>query len=216
MTYPSDSHATPGSGWAELVDFARRHSPYYRRLYEQAPERPAYLHDLPMVDPDDFWAAHRRGNSELLTGPHRDGMVFRSGGTTVLPKTTPHTREELRATIACTAASMTRAGLRPGDRVANLLSVGGMYLSFLHVTYSLRECPTPLVELPIASHTDLDSIARILREQAPTVICATTTPRTNSSSAWPRRSPTPPPAPSPCTSTCKPATSRTATSSPVA
>ncbi len=48
-----------------------------------------------------------------------------------------------------------------------------MYLSFLHVTYSLRECPVPVVELPIAGHTDLDNIARILREQTPSVIFAT-------------------------------------------
>ncbi|WP_370418862.1 phenylacetate--CoA ligase family protein [Streptomyces sp. QH1-20] len=169
----SDSRAEPGSGWAELAGFARRYSPYYRRLYERAPERPAYLQDLPMVDPDDFWAAHRREGNEILSGPHHDGMVFRSGGTTGLPKTTLYTREELRATIACTAASMIIAGLRPGDRVANLLSAGDMYLSFLHVTYSLRECPVPVVELPIAAHTDLDNIARILREQTPGVIFAT-------------------------------------------
>ncbi|WP_399919901.1 phenylacetate--CoA ligase family protein [Streptomyces kanamyceticus] len=173
MTSTHDVHVSLGSDWAELAAFARRNSVYYRRLYEQAPIHPAYLHELPVVDPEDFWAAHQRGNNELLTGPHRDGMVFRSGGTTGLPKTTPHTREELRATIACTAASLIIAGLRAGDRVANLLSAGSMYLSFLHVTYSLRETPVPLVELPIASHTDLDSIARILQEQAPTVICAT-------------------------------------------
>ncbi|MGH3772144.1 MAG: phenylacetate--CoA ligase family protein [Pseudonocardiaceae bacterium] len=162
-----------GSGWAELAEFARRRSPYYARLYQQVPSRPRYLYDLPMVDQNDFWAAHRRDGNQILTGPHIDGTVFTSGGTTGQPKTTLYAREELRATIACTASSMITAGLQPGDRVANLLSVGDMYLSFIHVTYSLRECPVPVVELPIASHTDQDRTTQILLEQAPTVIVAT-------------------------------------------
>lgn len=169
----ASASADPASDWAALVEFARRCSPYYRRLYQGVPARPRALHELPVIDREDFWEAHRRAGSEVLTVPHLDGTVVESGGTTGKSKPSCYTRDEMRAITGCVSENMIAAGLRAGDRVANLLVAGYMAASYHHITHALRACTLPVVELPIASHPAPELIADFLREYQANVLIAT-------------------------------------------
>ncbi|WP_405683652.1 phenylacetate--CoA ligase family protein [Streptomyces sp. NBC_01387] len=165
--------APQDGGWRELVRFARERSPFYRDLYRDAPAHPGALAEMPVVDLQSFWAVHRRPVSGVLTGPHHDGIVFATGGTTGEPKRTTYSREEFRATSTVSAACMTRAGLRAGDRVANLLYAGDLYMSFLYATHALRDSPLPVVELPVGGHIPDDRVAQIMEGDHATVAIGT-------------------------------------------
>ncbi|WP_328315407.1 phenylacetate--CoA ligase family protein [Streptomyces sp. NBC_00388] len=170
--YLGDRAAQDGA-WRELVRFARERSPYYRDLYRDAPAHPGALGEMPIVDLPSFWAAHRAPVSGVLTGAHHDGIVFATGGTTGEPKRTMYSREEFRATSTLSAACMSHAGLRAGDRVANLLYAGDLYMSFLYATHALRDSPLPVVELPVGGHIPNDRVAQIMEGDRATVAIAT-------------------------------------------
>ncbi len=87
---------------AGLVGYARRHSPYYRQLYQGLPEQNAALHELPPVaKPElmahfDAWVAdpvvERAGVQAFVAEPERVGQqhlgqyaVWTTSGTTGTP-----------------------------------------------------------------------------------------------------------------------------------
>ncbi|WP_300002306.1 phenylacetate--CoA ligase family protein [uncultured Cedecea sp.] len=134
----------------QLVEFARRHSSYYARLYQQIPQTGWQLCDLPLVNPRDYW----EGSSELthwpvLTGPVTDGIVFKTGGTTGASKLSVYTRSEWRAFVTSFGRSLANQ-LHPGDRVANLFFAGDLYSSFLFIHGALTHMDTPVCEYPFS------------------------------------------------------------------
>ena len=65
---------------AALARHARKHSPYYRRLYagvDFSVDDALLAAHLPVVDAAGFWAANHPSRNELLTAPHGDGIVIR-------------------------------------------------------------------------------------------------------------------------------------------
>lgn len=65
----------------DLLDFVRRHSPYYQKLWEDVPDDgSAQLHRYPVVDPKSYWASNTPFGSSVLTGPMFSGVMLRSGG----------------------------------------------------------------------------------------------------------------------------------------
>ncbi|WP_246203984.1 acyl-CoA dehydrogenase family protein [Streptomyces tailanensis] len=155
----------------------RRHSPFYRDLYAALPPGPVHIEDLPVLDHSDFWAANTAHDSRVLTGPLTDGIVFKSGGTTTEPKLSVYTRRELLAMSRLHGNGFAQAGLRPGDRVANLFYAGELYASFLFNVLCLQVSSVPNVHLPLAS-APLDYTARVIHEFSatalmgpPTTIC---------------------------------------------
>ncbi|WP_324787468.1 phenylacetate--CoA ligase family protein [Streptomyces sp. H51] len=160
----------------ELVEFARRDSPYYRNLYAQVrTDGNLRLEDLPVIDHSGFWAANTTENNQVLTGRQLEGVVFRTGGTTSRPKLTVFTRAELHAMARLWADGCTAAGLRPGDRVANLFYAGELYASFLFNTLALQESSVPAVHLPIAGSPAPEVVAETMAEPRATVVLATPT-----------------------------------------
>ena len=156
-----------------LVNFARENSPYYRRFYADLPEQVSELNDIPVLDHASFWAANTGlpPENQVITAPLIDGAVFRTGGTTAVPKASYVTREELREAAQSMAACLDRAGLRPGDRVANLLYGGDLYKGFLDLGLALTDAPTPNFHLSIGV-APLESQAWTLRTYAATVLVA--------------------------------------------
>ncbi|MDX3714530.1 AMP-binding protein [Streptomyces europaeiscabiei] len=161
----------------ELVAFVRQHSPYYRDLYAQVPAGPVVLEDLPVLNHESFWGANTAHDSRVLTGPLTDGIVFKSGGTTTEPKLSVYTRQELLGMSRLQGNGFEQAGLRPGDRIANLFYAGELYASFLFNVLCLQESSVPNVHLPIAS-APLEYTAHVIHEFAatallgpPTTIC---------------------------------------------
>ncbi|MDX3588225.1 AMP-binding protein [Streptomyces europaeiscabiei] len=168
---------TPRTGLTELVDFVRRHSPFYRDLYAPLPPGPVRIEDLPVLDHADFWAANTAHESRVLTGPLTDGIVFKSGGTTTEPKLSVYTRRELLGMARLQGNGFAEAGLRPGDRIANLFYAGELYASFLFNVLCLQESSVPNVHLPVGS-APLEYTARVIHEFSttalmgpPTTIC---------------------------------------------
>lgn len=157
----------------ELVKFARKNSPYYRQCYANLPEHVSELNEVPVLDHASFWAANSGlpPENQVVTGPLTDGAVFRTGGTTAVPKASYVTREEVREGAQWWAASLIRAGLRPGDRVANMLYGGDLYKGFLDLGLALTDGPTPNFHLSIGV-APFESQAWTLRTYAATVLVA--------------------------------------------
>lgn len=63
-----------------IIDFARKHSPYYGSLYSNVPRNVSFLQDYPIVDLDSFWKANTCRDSQVVTGPHSGGIVWKTGG----------------------------------------------------------------------------------------------------------------------------------------
>ncbi|MER6507497.1 hypothetical protein ABT158_11820 [Nonomuraea sp. NPDC001636] len=152
----------PAKSLRDLIDFARRHSPFYADLYRDLPDGVDDLTALPIIDQNAFWAANTYPDNRLLTGPLTDAGVYASGGTTGAPKFSPWTRSEHADSVTAFGAGMVRAGLRPGHRVANLFSAGEMYGGFLYIEHALHNAPVDNVRLPIACHAEDGYIADLI------------------------------------------------------
>ncbi|KAI9685400.1 MAG: hypothetical protein M1822_004531 [Bathelium mastoideum] len=165
--------ATPParSAVSELVQFVRTHSPFYRSLYENLPSHVSNLEDLPLTNNDEYWKASNGETNEVLTTPFIDGLVLRSGGSGNIPKTVLMTRPEFHLTSQINGVLLAEtSGLLPGDRVANLSAQGGMYSGFMTFGYTVMNCPTPIVNLPISGSEPLESIAKSIIDFKATVI----------------------------------------------
>ena len=132
----------------ELIALARAHSPYYQRLYASLPGEPS-LADLPIIDQEEYWQAHTRDRREVLTAAPREGFVLNSGGTTGAPKYSYCDTQEWETGIALSARAFEAAGLRDGDRVANLFAAGNLYASFLYATASMLAMERKVLQLPL-------------------------------------------------------------------
>jgi phenylacetate-CoA ligase len=159
---------------AELVDFVRERSPFYRRLYLDVPAG-AGLAELPIIDHAEFWRANTVHDNQLLTGPLVDGIVYKTGGTTQAPRMSVYTRAESVAVAGIWARGLATAGVRPGDRVANLFYVGEMYASFIHNLFVLHEMSVPTVHLPIGGSAPPDYTAHTIEDLGATVVIGPTT-----------------------------------------
>ena len=158
---------------AELVKFARENSPYYRKYYAELPENISDLDELPVLDHSSFWAANTglRPENQAITADLTDGAVFRTGGTTAVPKASYYSREELLEGAQSWAALFARAGLEPGDRVANLLYGGDLYQGFLILSLALMVAPIPNFHLSVGV-CPLESQVWTLQTYAATVLVA--------------------------------------------
>jgi phenylacetate-CoA ligase len=159
----------------ELVAFARRNSPFYRSLYADLPDGPVTLEQLPIIDHGDFWRANTPRDSQILTGSLTDGTVYKTGGTANKPRMSVYTRQELTAVARIWARGLTTAGLKAGDRVANLYYAGELYASFPHNMLALQECLVPVVHLAIGGAAAPEYTAHVLEELSATVAIGPTT-----------------------------------------
>lgn len=75
-----------GFSLVEFIRFVRTNSRFYRDLYAAVPGDVNGLAELPVVDHSAYWAANALDSNRLLTGPHTDGIVVKTGGTTDSPR----------------------------------------------------------------------------------------------------------------------------------
>jgi phenylacetate-CoA ligase len=159
----------------DIVQFARKNSPFYADLYAGLPEIIEDVSELPIVDHADYCAANTLGDNRLLTGPLTEAVVFKSGGTTDAPKFSYFTRDEWDDLAAELGRGLVGMGLRDGHRVANLFYVGELYASFFMFQDSLTKVPVETVRLPIGGATPPATAARFLAEFSANVIGGTPT-----------------------------------------
>ncbi|MEU8921581.1 phenylacetate--CoA ligase family protein [Kitasatospora sp. NPDC048545] len=139
----------PAKPLAELIRIARADSPFYAELYRDLPPGVDRLDLLPVIDQAAFWAANTWPDNRVLTGPLTDAGVYRTGGTTGVPKFSPWTRTEHADSVTAFGAGLVRAGLRPGHRVANLFTAGELYGGFLYIENALHHAPVDNVRLGV-------------------------------------------------------------------
>ncbi|MEO5877697.1 MAG: hypothetical protein ABIS86_20750 [Streptosporangiaceae bacterium] len=163
----------PAKPLRELIEFARRNSPYYAGLYRDVPADVADLARLPLVDQRAFWDANQWPDNRLLTGPLTDAGVYTSGGTTGAPKVSPWTRTEHADSVTAFGAGMARGGLRAGHRVANLFFAGHLYGGFLYIEGALHHAPVENVRLPVAGHTPDEDVADLIASFGVNVLAGT-------------------------------------------
>ena len=123
---------------AELLNFARTHSPFYRDFYAAVPQGEERLDAYPVLDHKAFWAANTVQGNRVMTAPLTEGITFKSGGTSGQPKYSVFTHAEWRAFTDAFGAGMRRAGLRAGEHVGNLFYAGKLYASFLFIGRSIE------------------------------------------------------------------------------
>ncbi|MFF3005614.1 phenylacetate--CoA ligase family protein [Kitasatospora sp. NPDC057940] len=139
----------PAKPLAELIAFARANSPFYAELYRDLPPAADRLDQLPVIDQAAFWAANTWPDNRVLTGPLSDAGIYKTGGTTGVPKFSPWTRTEHADSVTAFGAGLVRAGLRPGHRVANLFTAGELYGGFLYIEGALHHAPVDNVRLGV-------------------------------------------------------------------
>ncbi len=152
----------PAKSLQELVDFARRNSPFYAEAYREVPETISHITQLPIIDQAAFWAANTWPDNRLLTGPLSDAGVYKSGGTTGAPKFSPWTRSEHADSVTAFGAGMVQAGLKPGHKVANLFCAGELYGGFLYIEGALHHAPVDNVRLPVGCAAPNEYIADLI------------------------------------------------------
>ena len=154
----------PAKSLQDLVDFVRRHSPFYAEAYRDVPRTVSHITQLPIIDQAAFWAANTWPDNRLLTGPLTDAAVYKTGGTTGAPKFSPWTRTEHADSVTAFGAGLAQAGLKPGHRVANLFCAGELYSGFLYIEYALHHAPVENVRLPVGGAASDEYIADLIAD----------------------------------------------------
>ncbi|KAF4806428.1 Phenylacetate-coenzyme A ligase [Colletotrichum siamense] len=163
---------------AELLEFVRLNSSYYAKFWESRgvqKEATVSLRDLPTVDHESFWESNTCLNSQVITSKQKDGIIFKTGGTTNHPKVSFYDQKEFHGLSTQLAESLARCGVREGDMVANLFYAGDLYGSFLLHILSVYHLPCGAIQLPVAGHVGIPSMERHIVEFEATVILATVT-----------------------------------------
>ncbi|GAB4012909.1 MAG: phenylacetate--CoA ligase [Bdellovibrio sp.] len=158
----------------ELVNIARSRSPYYKELYKDLGHNPK-INDIPIIDQDSFWQANNPQNNKLLTESHRNGIVFKSGGTTGNPKFSYFTKQEWKVFTDEFGSGMDRAGFEAGDRVANLFYAGELYASFVFIMKSIEAMQTPVIHFPLSGAAPFEQIVKSIEELGVNVLAGVPT-----------------------------------------
>lgn len=152
----------------EHLTFVREHSAYYREAWAKVwkdGDPPPPLTMLPVTDHGSFWEANTPLDNRVLTGPHKDGVVFKSGGTTGNPKFSYFSNADWANFCRVFGKGMQRGGLRAGERVANIFYGGQLYASLLFVGRSIEESGVGVC-FPIAGMASPEEILTVLKEFA--------------------------------------------------
>lgn len=153
----------------DFLKFVRDHSPFYNELWRDVAEDVSSIEDIPLTDLEGYWNAAK--HDRLLTRTPWDGMIFRTGGTTSEPKVVHVARDEINQSLPSTGAAWaSSSGIRPGDRIANLFHIGGLYAGFAKMTMALQHVHTPHIHLPITGNETVPEMANFMRLFKATVI----------------------------------------------
>lgn len=146
----------------DLIAYATSHSPFYRESIKGR-RPPTNLAEMPVIQHKKFWQAYNAG--ALLTGKLRDGIVFKSGGTTGNPKFSVFSRNEWDTFTRVFGWGICEGGgIKEGDRVANIFYVGELYASFLFIMGALNHAPHRSIHFPIAGSTDIKTIVDTIND----------------------------------------------------
>ncbi len=157
----------------ELIDYVRKHSPFYRDLYAKV--KGHELRNLPLVPQVEFWKQNSWRGNRVLTGRPEGGVLFKSGGTTGEPKFSVFTQDEWDSFTEAFGAGMAKGGLSPGERVGNIFYVGDLYASFLFIMKSMENAPVSALHFPISGALSPEAILKVVAEYELTTLAGVPT-----------------------------------------
>ncbi len=140
---------------SELVEIARKESPFFKSLYKNVGSF-SKITDLPVLKSDEFWQANTIDGNEVLTGSHDNGILFKSGGTTGNPKFSFFSLDEWELFTSAFGEGMRKGGLENGEHVANLFYAGDLYASFLFIFKSIEKSDSGVVQYPLSGGADFN------------------------------------------------------------
>ena len=150
---------------AFIIDYARKHTPYYADLYKGLPDKLTSVAQVPILDQTSFWAANTSDDtSRVITDVIRSGVAVKSGGTTSAPKYSLYTKEEFETLCELSGLAWMYNGMKTGDKIANLFYGGQMYGSFIYTHTTVLKCPVSVTEYPIMGTTPVPDIIDFLRQ----------------------------------------------------
>jgi len=141
----------------ELVQHARTYSPFYKELYKNIGTF-SKVEQLPVLDSASFWKANSIDDNQVLTAQQKDGIVFKSGGTTGNPKFSFFGLDEWEVFTRAFGEGMRKGGLETGERVANLFYAGDLYASFMFISKSIEKSNSNIVHYPLSGGAEFDHI----------------------------------------------------------
>ena len=118
-----------------------------------------------MLSQQEFWDANGLTGNRILTGPMRDGVVFKSGGTTGHPEVLGLLQRRVAGVLNEAFGGGIAAGIvAPGDRVVNLFYVGELYGSFLFINKSFELARAKATCFPMTGGSSGALIAHTVEE----------------------------------------------------
>jgi len=147
----------------DIISFAIKHSSFYKNKLKTvgAPHVvPLHGMPLPITTPAELKKHLPPKGKGALTGPHENGYVFTSGGTTGDPKFVFRTADEQDYNAGFLAKGLLSAALDKGDTVANLLFAGNMWGSFLSFSKALEKAGCRI--LPVGGNISTEEILNYL------------------------------------------------------
>jgi phenylacetate-coenzyme A ligase PaaK-like adenylate-forming protein len=168
---PKERTQIQSAKFRTLARFARRAPFYEERLRGVELESIADLGAIPLLTRADWEANMPPKNAVMETGPILGGYVTRSGGSTGSPKFSVFDDRDWRAMLVSAVHMFEACGFRETDRIANFMSVGDLYgsfISFNHVNFELgaqsfcfAQATDPLNFLTIARQFRINAIQGI-------------------------------------------------------
>lgn len=148
----------------EHILYIRENSKFFRDLYQEVNLDSFELSNLPIINQDDYWSNNGLADNTVLTSNQEDGVVFKSGGTTGVPKSSYFTQQEWEVFTDDFAFAMDHLELKKGDRCANLFYSGDLYASFLFINKSVEKLKNKVVQFPVTGQTSLEETKKIIRD----------------------------------------------------
>ena len=149
---------------SKLLAFAREHSTYYARHWQDLAPQISTLDQLPPIDPQQYWASSNNLDQwPVLTSTVERALVFKTGGTTSAGKLSVFTREEWQTLVRDFGRHLA-SQLNPGDRVANLFFVGDLYASFIFIHDALAHETSGITEYPFTGDVDFTLLTDSIRQ----------------------------------------------------
>jgi len=147
----------------EHVQFVRENSPFYAKLYEGVAKDCEDISEYPIIEQVSFWKANENFGKGVLTSEHKNGIVFKSGGTSGNPKYSYFTAKEWDNFTEVSGRGFRENGVKEGDRIANLFYAGELYASFIYVTDLIKSADVG-VSYPISGQTEIAEIVAIMHK----------------------------------------------------
>jgi len=149
--------------FVDLIKFARENSLYYKELYKDVEKDCEDISKYPIINQETFWKENADNASLVLTSKQKNGIVFKSGGTTGNPKYSYFTAKEWEDFVSVSGRGFVKNGIKPGDRIANLFYAGELYASFIYVTDLIKSADIG-VTFPISGQTDIKEIVSMINK----------------------------------------------------